>query len=118
MRRFARRLLVCPMPAGFANVDGTMDLACLKPLTTANDFLPETIHARPEMKEMFAKLLSQRKAGEEKRILVGSAGMGKSVLFFLTALYRVVTRGQKVLIFAKNLQGKIFLSLSDGESCR
>jgi hypothetical protein len=95
--------------AGLAGVpDATIDLACLNPLRTDKDFLPEAIYLRQEMKEMFVKLLRLHEAGEEQRVLVGSPGVGKSVLFFLVALRRVVAHGQKVLYLRKTAKARSF----------
>ena len=95
--------------AGIADlaVGDKVDLACLKPLRTAKDFLPEMIYVRKEMQEMLTKLLPQH-AGEEQRILVGSPGVGKSVLFFLTALCRVVAHGEMILYLRKTSNAQSF----------
>jgi hypothetical protein len=58
-----------------------MDLRCLCEKT---DFLHGTAFVRGEIQTLF-KQLCEKKAGK-KHILIGSAGVGKSIVFFLAAL--------------------------------
>ena len=85
-------------------VDGVLDLEFLDQLRTANDFLPPRAFVRQEMRTMFTMLVSKYEPEEEQRVLVGSPGIGKSVLFFLAALRRVVVHGEKVIYVRKTRQ--------------
>jgi DNA replication protein DnaC len=59
---------------------------------TREKFLPESIYVRKEMCDVFAELTREKR--DEKQILIGSPGVGKSVLLFLVALYRALTEGK------------------------
>lgn len=48
--------------------------------------MPARIFVRSEMQAMFCNLLTKSTPQENKRVLTGSAGIGKSTLFFLVAL--------------------------------
>ena len=73
-----------------------MDLMFLKPLRLPGKkdvFLPETIFIRNCMKRVFQVLCddatNRKEQGRSKHtVLIGSPGVGKSILFFLAALYR------------------------------
>lgn len=72
-----------------ADGDGFLDLSCLDKLRRGaggNFLMPERIFVRSEMQAMFSDLLTKATPEENKRVLTGSAGIGKSVLFFLVAL--------------------------------
>ena len=73
-----------------------MDLNFLDPLRLVNEedvFFPKKIFIRDCMKEVFQVFCADaqivgRKAGSFQTVLIGSPGVGKSVLFFLVALYQ------------------------------
>lgn len=69
---------------------GTIDLQeVLRPVFADGDtFFPKAVYVREEMCLVFAELIkSDRK---RKQILIGSPGVGKSVLLFLVAMYRTL----------------------------
>jgi hypothetical protein len=71
---------------------GVIELGFLAPITSEGDlFFPESIYVRKEMCEVFKELIkSDRK---QRQILIGSPGVGKSILLFLVALYRTLYGG-------------------------
>lgn len=72
-----------------ASEDGFLELSCLDQLRrgSGGEFLmPARVFVRSEMQAMFCNLLTKATPRENKRILTGSAGIGKSVLLFLVAL--------------------------------
>ena len=85
-------------------VDGVLELSFINQLRTDNDFIPNRIFIRKEMQSMFDKLVSKSPPPEEQRVLVGSPGIGKSVLCFLAALRRVVVHGERVMYVRKTRQ--------------
>ena len=69
--------------------DGFLELSCLDKLrrgSSGNFLMPTRVFVRSEMQAMFSNLLTKKTPQENKRILTGSAGIGKSVLLFLVAL--------------------------------
>jgi hypothetical protein len=79
--------------SSFLTTEGEcIDLGFLAPmLATAGSrdmFFPKSIYVRKEMCEVFKELIkSDRK---RKQIMIGSPGVGKSILLFLVALYRTL----------------------------
>ena len=73
------------------------------------DFLPKTAYVRAEMRTMFPKLVEEYDAekGEVKRILVGSPGIGKSVLFFLAALGRARTYEEEIVMYFRKVEDEL-----------
>jgi hypothetical protein len=69
-----------------------MDLRCLSGKT---DFIPGKAFVRGEMQTTF-KRLCEKKAGK-KHILIGSPGVGKSVVFFLAALSLSAVKNKQVI---------------------
>ena len=70
-----------------AEVGEFFQLSCLGALRkTSTHFVPDRIYVRSEMKDLFPGLLIKRDQDERRKILTGSPGIGKSVLFFLAAL--------------------------------
>eukprot|EP00523_Entomoneis_sp_CCMP467_P007789 CAMPEP_0168741098 /NCGR_PEP_ID=MMETSP0724-20121128/12327_1 /TAXON_ID=265536 /ORGANISM="Amphiprora sp., Strain CCMP467" /LENGTH=541 /DNA_ID=CAMNT_0008788569 /DNA_START=55 /DNA_END=1680 /DNA_ORIENTATION=- len=86
-----------------------LDLSPLAPVCAESRFVPSSLFVRDEMKDMFDKLVSPHGQGVRKRILTGSPGIGKSVLFFLAALRRAILHEEKVMYMRKTTQdeGKI-----------
>lgn len=93
-----------------ADSDGFLSLACLDALrrdeggAAAEFFVPVKIFVRSEMQVMFSELLTKSHPSEIRKILTGSPGVGKSVLFFLTALrYQLLPENthKKVAYFRK-----------------
>ena len=82
-------------------LNGVLDLEFLDQLRIEDDFLPPKVFFRQEMRTVLTSLVSEYKDGEKQRVLVGSPGVGKSVLFFLAALRRVVHHGEKVMYIRK-----------------
>jgi hypothetical protein len=81
------------------DTEGFLDLSCLDAFRQEDDtnttartktmpsfFVPKKIYVRPEMQLMFNGLLTKSNPAENKTILTGSPGIGKSVLLFLVAL--------------------------------
>jgi hypothetical protein len=62
-------------------------------------FLPESIYVRKEMCDVFAELTREKR--DEKQILIGSPGVGKSILLFLVALYRALTEDKPCCFIRK-----------------
>ena len=77
--------------------DDFLELSCLNEIRSPDDFLPSKVFVRSEMQTMFSELLTKADRREKKKILTGSPGIGKSVLFFLLALrYQLLPEnGQK-----------------------
>lgn len=73
-----------------ADEDGFLDLSCLDKLRRGagdNFLMPQRIFVRSHiMQAMFSDLLTKAIPQENKRVLTGSAGIDKSVLFFLVSL--------------------------------
>lgn len=76
-----------------------IDMSFLDPLRSeiAERFLiPSTAYVRDCMRMIFALFLedieSNKKAGAKNAVLIGSPGVGKSILFFLAALYQAQRR--------------------------
>mmetsp|Transcript_8058 Transcript_8058/g.20217 ORF Transcript_8058/g.20217 Transcript_8058/m.20217 type:complete len:561 (+) Transcript_8058:28-1710(+) len=71
-----------------AGEDGFLELSCLDKLRGSGDnfLMPARVFVRSEMQAMFCNLLTKATPQENKRVLTGSAGIGKSVLLFLVAL--------------------------------
>lgn len=66
-----------------------LELSCLDELRRMRSpafFMPDKIFVRSEMQAMFSKLLTKSNQNEVRKILTGSSGVGKSVLFFLASL--------------------------------
>jgi hypothetical protein len=81
------------------------------PSDLVDRFLPETIYVRESMRTIFALFLRDAKAVHPKHtktILVGSSGVGKSVLFFLAALYRSQARAT---IYFRRAQSDTLISV-------
>lgn len=63
-----------------------LSAACLQPLKVQKEtLLPDYIYVRDEMNITFQRLLAKQRG--ERHVLIGSPGVGKSMVFFLTALY-------------------------------
>lgn len=97
-------------------------LDCLKPICTEHEeFFPETLYVRKEMCEVFGELTkSDRK---QQQILIGSPGVGKSVLLFLVALYRVLSDGIPAIFVrkpknAQELTSVFYMKKLDNSSIR
>lgn len=73
-----------------ANVGDFLDLSCLDALRDGEGntpfFMPKIIYVRSEMKALFPQLVMKSHRLENRKILTGSPGIGKSVIFFLSAL--------------------------------
>ena len=102
------RLVAATTEEGRA-AEGVLDLDFLHELTTTTDFLPPKVFVRREMQAMWTTLGSPHTPKEEQRILVGSPGVGTSVVFFLAALRRAVTYQEKVLYVRKTRQESMSL---------
>ena len=100
----------------------------LDPLRLQNGddfFLPQKIFVRQCMKDvlrLFCKDVAdqekQRTAGVKKTVLIGSPGVGKSVLFFLAALFQA--KSSNIIYFrctAGEDQISVFLMMPDRNDC-
>jgi hypothetical protein len=79
-----------------------LSLACLEPLRTAtgrDKFLPLALYVRDVMLTMFLRL-TDGDSDFERHVLIGSPGVGKSILMFLAAL-RHAQVGKKPVVFLR-----------------
>jgi hypothetical protein len=109
-----------PPTSGSTGADiRTIDLSFLsdlkEPDPSDEDFLiPSTLFVRDCMRTVFGLFLEDAKKPRRKpdakrsAALIGSPGVGKSILFFLAALYQA-SRGSKVVYFRKTSEGVISL---------
>ena len=88
-----------------------LDLSPLAPVCAKSRFVPISLFVRDEMKDMFDELVSPHGQGVRKRILTGSPGIGKSVLFFLAALRRALMHDEKVMYMRKTTQDEDKISV-------
>jgi hypothetical protein len=72
-------------------------------------FLPKCIYVRKEMCDVFAELTKASR--RQKQILIGSPGVGKSILLFLVALYRAETEKKPCLFIRKTRNSQELLSV-------
>ena len=81
-----------------------LDLAALqnlKPPSDVEEFIPKKIFVRQEMLTIWEKLRTNDEDAEVKsQVLLGSPGVGKSVVIFLHAMRRA-SAGKKVMYFRK-----------------
>ena len=79
-----------------------LDLGFLKPLQEdiSKFFMPESLWVRQEMKDVVKELQDNSKTFE-RQVLIGSPGVGKSVLFFLYALRHAQNTEKKVMYWRK-----------------
>ena len=98
-------------------VGNILDLSFLDPLRLPNDeetFLPKKIYVRQCMKDVFDLFISDATSsapGKFNTVLLGSPGVGKSVLFFLGALYHARTSFVAYTRLSENENGISLLSL-------
>lgn len=85
-----------------AHVDELFDLSFLNVLRGGkDDFLPQELFVRQEVQDMLFALAAPHAEALQGRILTGSPGIGKSVVFFLAAVQRAATLEKKVLYLRK-----------------
>lgn len=83
-------------------------------LSAKTDFIPGTAFVRDEMQTTFRGLL-KKKTGK-KHVLIGSPGVGNSVVFFLAALFLSAIRKKKVIYIRwDNKMPNVFL-MKPGQS--
>lgn len=65
-------------------------------------FVPQSIFVRQEMIDVWAELsANSSNVAVKSQVLIGSPGVGKSVLFFLYSLHLVAKTGKKVMYWRK-----------------
>jgi hypothetical protein len=87
----------------FLSVGSCLDLAFLKPIVAPDGierFFPAELRMfmRQEMVHVFKELVKKNR--KQRQVLIGSPGVGKSLLSFLVALYRVFKEG-KVAVYIR-----------------
>lgn len=82
-------------------VDEMFDLSFLDALRSERDFLPQQLFVRKEVRDMFSKLASAHEGRVLSRVLTGSPGIGKSVVFFLAAVQRAATIDKRLIYLRK-----------------
>lgn len=98
-------------PLGGTAVDGLLNLSFLDELRGGKDnFVPVELFVRQEVQDMFSLLITQHKKRVWRRILTGSPGIGKSVVFFLAALQRAFSLQQRV-IYVRKVKGEAIFSV-------
>jgi hypothetical protein len=94
---------------------------CLASLKVEDDFLPSSLYVRDCMRyifELFSNDTALTPRNNHRRVLLGSPGIGKSVLFFLVALKKAHDSNVPVLYLRKTreeLNISIFLMKKDGD---
>lgn len=81
---------------------GVFDLGFLKPLQDdiSGFFMPDSLWVRQEMIDTMKELQANSKT-YTRQVLIGSPGVGKSVLFFIYALWHAQDTGKKVMYWRK-----------------
>jgi len=72
-------------------------------------FIPNVIYVRKEMCQVFGELTKENR--KSRQILIGSPGVGKSILLLLVALHRVLTEGVPTIFVRKTRDAEEFLSV-------
>ena len=83
-----------------------LELGFLNPLreSISSFFMPNSLWLRQEMIDTIHHEIRQNSQKFQRQVLIGSPGVGKSVLFFLYALvYATDNRGKKVMYWRKAL---------------
>ncbi|KAL3906120.1 MAG: hypothetical protein SGILL_009402 [Bacillariaceae sp.] len=82
----------------FAPVGRVLNLyAALKDLSAEREFfLSRQIFVRSEMEQLFREM---QNGGARSHIVSGSPGIGKSLVFFLVAIFQAAKKGERVLYF-------------------
>jgi hypothetical protein len=96
-------------PDGTATVVNLSSLDALK--VPYDTFLPDNIYVRSNMRQVFALFIKDAADGVNKKartILMGSPGIGKSILFFLAALGR---SRQEVTIYFRRTTADFYVSV-------
>ena len=89
---------------GDTSVDSLVDLSFLNALRGGDDdFVPERLFLHQEVQDMFTKLAAPHERRLQRRILTGSPGVGKSLVFFLAALQIAFTMQTRV-IYVRNVE--------------
>jgi len=88
-----------------------IQLDCLKTISLPKKelFFPDSIYIRVEMCQVFRELTKKNR--KERQILIGSPGVGKSILLFLVALHRAVEEGIPTVFFRKTKNPQEFTSV-------
>ena len=99
-----------------ANEEGFLELSCLDKLRRGlgeNFLMPRRVFVRSEMQTMFSNLLTKETPNENRRILTGSAGIGKSVLLFLVALrfQLLPEHSTKKISFIRKVKESLYIAL-------
>ena len=93
------------LSAGNKVVDLDEFLGALK--VTDEQFLPGQIYIRDCMKKIFGYFRQDVLKRDSNRVLLGSPGVGKSVLFFITALYKAETIRPPIAYIRKTREEKL-----------
>ena len=82
----------------------------LEPISLSKElFVPGVIYVRKEMCQVFGELTKDNR--KNRQILIGSPGVGKSILLFLVALQRVLTKGVPTIFVRKTRDAQEPLSV-------
>jgi hypothetical protein len=87
-------------------------LTCLASLKVPHDFLPDSLYVRDCMRNVFALFSNDTEVtpddhNNNRRVLLGSPGVGKAVLFFLAALKKAHDSDVPVLYLRKTREESI-----------
>ena len=116
---WSKRMIPLPFTNGLVDDEGRLgdldklvDFSFLDAFYNENDrFLPQQLFVRQEMRDIFSKLIVPHQKRVQRRILTGSPGIGKSVLFFLAAIQRAFALDEKVLYFRKAEERRGYISV-------
>lgn len=94
--------------------DKLLDLSCLTSLHSKREnFLTGNAYVRDEMQTVFQKLLTKQPG--KMLVLIGSPGVGKSLVCFLSALHLAANEGKKVVFIRWTVEDnpRVFVMLPD-----
>lgn len=96
--------------AGNAGLARTIDLSAFNLLKVENDFLPASLYVRDCMRDVFQLFRADNEVtcfNNHRRVLLGSPGVGKSVLFFMAALQKAHDSSVPVLYLRKKREEEL-----------